>query len=198
MLNRISKFILFYFAYLPLFSILVINNVTNWDFKIQKFGLILCIKNYMVVLFLLFVLIFFGIFFVKLLLKHIKTVVASEENIIVTENKNSEYLNFLITYITPFLIDFSGLNHIISFIILFTIIAYLYVDSSLFCVNPLLKIMFRYNVYEVFINNNRYFLLSKIKHQTQDSITIKLLRLDDNILIEDIENGENYISDNTQ
>ena len=152
----------------------------------------------MVVLFLLFVLIFFGIFFVKLLLKHIKTVVASEENIIVTENKNSEYLNFLITYITPFLIDFSGLNHIISFIILFTIIAYLYVDSSLFCVNPLLKIMFRYNVYEVFINNNRYFLLSKIKHQTQDSITIKLLRLDDNILIEDIENGENYISDNTQ
>ena len=78
MLNKFSKIILFYFAYLPLFSILIINNIND-----TKTLLITLISAIII-----------GFILVILLFKTIKSVVPSEEKITVNELKNSEYLSF--------------------------------------------------------------------------------------------------------
>ena len=169
MLNKISKIILFYFAYLPLFVILAINNISNDQALIT---IVLCLVTS----------IFFLVYF---LLRAINDVTPSIENIKIKYIKNSEYLGFIVTYVIPFLVELSGIRQIISFVILLLIIAYLYVDTSLFCINPLLKIFFRYNVYDAHLNNQRYYLLSKQSYNRIETITIHIKRLDKYILVED-------------
>ena len=168
MLNKISKLILFYFAYLPLFAILVINNVTDLKNSLILAGLLVII----------------GWLSVWVLLKTINSVVSVNEKISILDSKNNEYLSFLVTYIVPFFIDFTGINHLISFSIFFLMILYFYMETSLFCINPLLKLIFGYNIYEVSINKQRHFLLSKNQH-TNQTLHIKLKKLDTNILIEE-------------
>ena len=169
MLNKISKMILFYFAYLPLFIILTINNISD---------------NRTLIVIVLF-LVTSSFLLVYLLLSAIKDVTPSIEKIKIEDIKNSEYLGFIVTYVIPFLVELSGIRQIISFVILLLIIAYLYVDTSLFCINPLLKIFFRYNVYDAHLNNQRYYLLSKQSYNRIETITIHIKRLDKYILVED-------------
>jgi len=172
MLNKFSKIILFYFAYLPLFSILIINNIE--DTKTMLITLISAIIVGFILVFLLF--------------KTIKSIVPSEEKIIITEFKNSEYLSFLVTYILPFLVDLTSIRIIISFSILLILVAYLYMDTSLFCINPLLKLFFKFNLYQVKMGDKKYYLISKNKHNiTSTKLNVK--RICEDILIED-QNGQ--------
>ncbi|MEM4335412.1 MAG: hypothetical protein QXY61_00225 [Candidatus Anstonellales archaeon] len=126
-----------------------------------------------------------GFILVTLLFKTIQSVVPSEEKITITELKNSEYLSFLVTNILPFILDdLSGIRDIISFSILLVLVAYLYIDTSLFCVNPLLKIFFRFNLYHVMMGDRRYYLISKNKHKMISS-KLSVKRIGEDILIED-------------
>jgi len=168
MINKFSKLILFYFAYIPLFVILSINNISE-------------IKPLLITISSIIIL---GFALIFLLVHTIKSVTPSQEKIIINENKNSEYLGFLVTYLIPFLVSFSGIREIISFSVLFILIAYLYLDTSLFGINPLLKIFFRYNIYNVSLGKTDYFLLSKIKHKRGEK-NLNIKKLGDNILIED-------------
>jgi len=170
MLNKFSKLVLFYFAYLPLFIIIAINNIPT-------------IKPLLITISVLVVV---GFLFVILLLRVVKSITASQEKITIQEMKNAEYLGFLVTYILPFLVSLANLREAISFVLLFILIAYLYMDTSLFGVNPLLKIFFRYNIYEVTMGEGRYFLLSKKKYNPRRfDLDVKLMG--GNILIEDEE-----------
>ena len=161
--------ILFYFAYLPLFIILTINNISDNRTLIT---IVLCLVTSSFLL-------------VYLLLRAIKDITPSIEKIEIKDIKNSEYLSFIVTYVIPFLVELSGIRQIISFVILLLIIAYLYVDTSLFCINPSLKIFFRYNVYDAHLNNRKYYLLSKQSYKRIETITIHIKRLDKYILVED-------------
>ena len=176
MLNIISKLILFYFAYLPLFVILAINN-----FNLHN--------QYLYILVTLILI--FGFFLPFILFRTIKSIAPRNEEMEIKSTKNSEYLSFLVTYITPFLITPSNINELISFLILFTIIIYLYIDTSLFCVNPLLKILYKYNIYEVSLANRTYFLLSKKSH-SNETISLNVKVLSTNLLIEEEDNNEQY------
>jgi len=167
MINKFSKIILFYFAYLPLFSILTINNINNT--KILLITLVSIISV--------------GFILVILLLKTIKSVVPSEEKITINELKNNEYLSFLVTYILPFLVELSGIRNIISFSILLILVAYLYIDTSLFCINPLLKIFFRFNLYQVKMGEKKYYLISKNKHKIT-SLNLSVKKISEEILVE--------------
>jgi len=168
MLNKFSKIILFYFAYLPLFSILIINNIN--DTKTMLIILISAIAA--------------GFILVVLLFKTIKSIVPSEEKITITELKNSEYLSFLVTYILPFLVDLTDIRIIISFSILLILVVYLYIDTLLFCINPLLKIFFKFNLYQVTMGDKKYYLISKNKHKIISS-KLNVKRIGEDILIED-------------
>jgi len=176
MLNVISKLILFYFAYLPLFVILTINN-----FNLHN--------QYLYILVTLILIL--GIILPFILFRTIKSIAPRNEEMEIKSTKNSEYLSFLVTYMTPFLITPSNINELISFLILFTIIIYLYIDTSLFCVNPLLKILYKYNIYEVSLANRTYFLLSKKSH-SNETISLSVKVLSTNLLIEEEDNNEQY------
>lgn len=170
MINKFSKLILFYFAYLPLFIILTINNVSS--LKILFISMI--------------VLALIGFSSVSLLLSTVQSVTPREEKVNLVQSKNSEYLGFLVTYILPFVISFSNVREIISFALLFVLIGTLYTETSLFAVNPLLKIFYGYNIYEVSLTGNRYFLLSKKKYSVADA-RLDLKKFGGDILIEDEE-----------
>ena len=169
MLSRISKTILFYFAYLPLFIILCINN-----------GNLYSVWTYLIIL----VIIAIGLITTTQLFRVIGTVAPKKEKLEINAAKNSEYLSFLVTYLIPFFLSLSNPNQVISFILLFIMVYYLFLDTSMFCVNPLLKIVYKYNIYDVTISNKSFFLLSKSSHSNQTK-TLNVKCLSDNLLIEE-------------
>lgn len=138
----------------------------------------------------LLILILGGYISVKTLFIYVSKIAPHNEEIEIIAEKNSEILNFIVTYILPLclpLVDINGdlmLNSIISLTILLLLIYYLYIDTSLFCINPLLKIIFNYNVYEVEIDNNNYFLLSKSKYSRKQKF-VQVKKLTSNLLIEE-------------
>jgi len=167
MLNNLSKSILFLFAYLPLIIILLVQNMAlSWNLLYISAGLL-------VVSFIL----------VKLLFVTIKTVSPRTESFNSISNKNSDLLSFIVTYILPFGITFTSINNIISFIILFAVIFYLYIETSLFCVNPLLKIFFGYNIYLINLNKKNCYLLSK-KDFFNGKNDAKIVYLTNNLVVE--------------
>lgn len=167
MLNYISKIILFYFAYLPLFIILTINNISDGK----------------TILFISALLVIIGFGLVCTILKLISEVVPSQEKFEILENKNSEYLGFLVTYILPFLVSFSTINQIFSFSLLMLLVAYLYIDTSLFCVNPFLKLFFKYNIYEVEFEKQKFYYLTQ-KKPPQGNMTGEIRIIGENILVD--------------
>jgi len=166
MLNKFSKFLLFCLAYLPLIISLTIKSF---------FSL------YIIVGIFIFSLIV--ILLVRQIIKTIKTIVPSQEKIRIIEFKNSEFLTFIFTYLLPFFGFDTDIRTLISFLIIFFIIGYIYVDTSLFCINPLLKIFFGYNIYEISIGNKRGYLLSKSKLSYKE-YSLKIRRLEYNIYME--------------
>ncbi|PJE81271.1 hypothetical protein COU58_03505 [Candidatus Pacearchaeota archaeon CG10_big_fil_rev_8_21_14_0_10_32_42] len=168
MINKLSKFIFFYLAYLPLILILLILNMEiSWKLLFISIGIIIL-----------------GIILVIPLLRTIKSVSPVKEKIEIIADNNSEVIGFIVTYITPFLIQFTNLNSIIAFSILMVIIFLIYVETSIFSINPLLKIIFGYNIYEVKSEDKRYYLLSKQKG-LGGSLMMKVKQIDREVIIED-------------
>ena len=168
MINKFSKFVFFYLAYLPLFIILLVLNISI------SLNLLYWVIGIVFVCFLLFI----------PLIKSIKSLAPSKEEVEIVTNNNAEVLGFIFTYIFPFLITFTSLNSIIAFAILIVIVFVIYIDTSLFSVNPLLKVIFGYNIYEVSFKGRKFFLLSKNKY-FNDKVTLKIKQLDSEVLIED-------------
>lgn len=176
MLNIVSKTILFYFAYLPLAALLLVQNM-DINIKLLVLLIILFLSSYIPT---------------KILFKEIASIAPRLEEINIISEKNSETLSFIVTYIIPFCIPLTkanneiNLNNLFSLIILFSIIYYLYIETSLFCINPLLKILLKYNIYEVESQNKKYFLLSKKVHSNRVK-TIMIKELSKNLLVEEDE-----------
>jgi hypothetical protein len=70
------------------------------------------------------------------------------------KNKNSEAISYIGTYIIPFLFqDYSGLYEVLSVTILLVVIYFIYINSTLILINPVLNL--RYSLYEVeFVNDH--------------------------------------------
>jgi hypothetical protein len=67
---------------------------------------------------------------------------------------------------------------------LIIVVFFIYIDTPLFSINPLLKIFFGYNIYEVNYDGKKFFLLTKKKYAPGE-INIKIKQLDLEVLIED-------------
>jgi len=171
MLNNISKMLLFCLAYLPLIFAIALKSYYSLYHAI---GLVICSMTIIIL--------------VWQLIQSIKTIIPSEENISIVELKNSEFLTFIVTYLVPFFGFDLDIPTLVSSILIFFIIGYIYVDTSLFCVNPLLKLIYGYNLYEIIITSdkdysNKAYLLSKSKLM-HGKHGLKLNTLGENIYIE--------------
>lgn len=168
MLNKFSKIILFYLAYLPLFLILLLLNM--------DFGLNLLYFSGGAIL--------FGIIISAPFFYAAKSIKGVPEKVEIISNNNSEIIGFILPYIIPFCVAFSSLNSIIAFGILMMMIFLIYIDTNLFLINPILKIFMRYNIYQVKINGDESFLLSKDKY-FPGKMKLNVKHLDSGVLIEE-------------
>jgi hypothetical protein len=159
---------------MPLFVIVLIKNS---QLRTVSFGIELL------------VIILLGYIPMKMLMRQIKSLTAREEKVIVLSEKNSEHLTFLFTFVIPVCVGLTNINDWVIFIITLFLVCYLYMDSSLFCVNPMLKLDLGFNIYEIKIGNNNFYMLSKRKiMNSEESINVKLL--DRWLIIEEDKNEE--------
>lgn len=153
-LHGIARFVLFITSYIPLFLLICLKQFYgNKEFLywsgfsdhsviifFQKFGLS-CI---------LIVLSSFGLIGCYLLFKNLEKDSKNGENVTIKEinNRNSESIGYIATYIVPFLFqNFNDWYEITAFVFLMVIIYRIYINSNLLIINPLLS--FRYSIFEM-------------------------------------------------
>ena len=146
---------LFIVSYAPLFILIIVKQVhegegyLNWGgfnrdsiyLFLEKFGLSAFLGIIIVV----------GIVGLKIFISNLyksSDTSGSLINISEVENKNSEAISYIGTYIIPFLFqDYSSWYSLVSLGIVFLVIFFIYINSSLILINPLLNIFC--SLYEV-------------------------------------------------
>ncbi|MBP1629474.1 MAG: hypothetical protein H6Q15_367 [Bacteroidetes bacterium] len=153
-LRKEAQFVLFATSYLPLFVLIILKQISenysyfHWgglDFNaiilfMQKFGLST----------MLLIISLIGIAGCKLLFENLERLSPNGENVTVCniDNKNSESIGYIATYIVPFLFQsFNGWYELIALFFLLVIIYRIYINSNLILINPILS--FKYSLFEI-------------------------------------------------
>ncbi|WP_319506463.1 hypothetical protein [uncultured Methanolobus sp.] len=125
-------------------------------------------------IFLSLILYFIFKYMVRTILDKVETLVPRDIEVQIKSEKNTEMLGFLLTYIVPFCITFeNGLYDLFAFCMLFILLLYVYIDTSLFCINPLLNYCFGYNIYEIEMHDRNSFMLTTKKHRnTREKVKV--------------------------
>ncbi|WEU40893.1 MAG: hypothetical protein OdinLCB4_002980 [Candidatus Odinarchaeum yellowstonii] len=167
---RPVKYFFFLLGYLPLIFALILRYVFNF--------------------FTIIGLIIFSIILIIILkyLLQVKGVASELTGIVVDKPRDIGYIAFIVTYIIPFL-TFIDTATFIALIIVYSVISYIYVSTPLFSINPLLKIIFGYNIYVFKKDGGEFFLISK-KYLNEFQNPVSVRRLDSDLFIEVFENLE--------
>ena len=159
-LRGVAQFVLFSTSYLPLFLLIIFKQLSenytylNWggitfgsfDICLHYFGLSILSAFISII----------GLIGYKWTFQNLKKVSVNGENVVIQkiDNKNSESIGYIATYILPFLFhSFNNWYEIFAFIFMMTIIYRIYIHSNLILVNPILS--FKFSLFEVeFIQQN--------------------------------------------
>lgn len=165
MLSKFIKLILFLSSYSPVFFIFTIQN----PFK----------ETYVRwILFGIGILSILALFFV---LKNTNSNSGHFAKVNEINSKDGEAMSYIVTYLVPFLgLNFSDIKTTGSLLILFGVLAILYVNSNLIYTNPILN-LFSYHIYEIQIDNSKTIMLITKKNQIMINETIEIKQLDNNI-----------------
>ncbi|MCP2241261.1 hypothetical protein [Thermoanaerobacterium thermosaccharolyticum] len=168
------KIFLFISSYTPLFAILILKNIK-------------CLNNrkviILIILFSSFIILSNMILF-YILNNHI--IAPKQLKIKKVTPKNNETLNYIVSYIIPFIgFELSNIYDILSIMILFFIIGWIYINSNLIFMNPILNLL-KYNIYELTDEyNNSYILISKkIINKSKINSFILYEKIADNVILE--------------
>ncbi|ARK31355.1 hypothetical protein [Halalkalibacter krulwichiae] len=176
------KLILFLSSYSPLFLIIAILNVNLNDIHKVK-DIIPQDKIWLVAVMLALFILPNAILFY--LIKRVKLFQPIREKTNTFINKNSDVMNYIVTYLIPFLsFNFDKLNQTIAFTILIFVLSIVYIHSNIFYINPIL-IISGYKIYEI---NDKYLLITKFTVKRDKKL--KLYRIHDNVYVGD-EDGSN-------
>jgi len=160
--------ILFISSYIPLFLLLIIRQLKqNKKFLNYSEDGICCFFKMFGISFFLSLVIIIGFCSLSQLLKNIKSNINNGDlvKIVEVENKNSESIAYISTYIVPFVFqDSNEPLDIISIFLILALIFSIYIKSNIIVVNPILNI--KYSIYQiVYIKNNvlkKGILISKL------------------------------------
>lgn len=150
-----ARLSLFLVSYLPLFFIMCFIQVYTYrEYLVWKgfnFDALVIYVKYFGVVSVLVVLSLGGILGLMVFLKKVKKRCKSSGRtveILDIENKNSESISYLFTYIIPFVFqDLSILTNVIPITILLVVTSLLYINSSMILINPTISI--KYTLYQV-------------------------------------------------
>lgn len=168
------KIFLFISSYTPLFAILILKNIK-------------CLNNRKVII----LLILFSSFIIlsnMILFYILNNHIIAPKQLKITKviSKNDETLNYIVSYIIPFIgFELSNIYDILSIMILFFIIGWIYINSNLIFMNPILNLL-KYNIYEITDEyNNSYILISKkIINKSKTNSFILYEKIADNVILE--------------
>lgn len=187
--KNLALLVLFLTSYVPLFVLLILRQIkqngeflhfggfsyNNFINALQKFGLSF---------FLLF-LIFFGLFGLKMLLGNLEKKVNNGTIIKIRkiENKNSESIAYISTYIVPFIFqDTNNFFDIASIFIVLCIIFIIYIKSNMIVINPILNIT--HSLYQIEFNlgtSEKNGLLISNNKDIEVNVEIKINQISSNL-----------------
>lgn len=152
-LYGVAKFALFATSYAPLFVLVIIKQVhDNWNFlhyggwNIES---VTCFFSKFFISTLLLFILLFGFIGCYILFSNLKK--KRGDSVVVTEvnNKNSESIGYIATYIIPFVFQsFNSIYEVFSILCILAIIYNIYVNSNMLLINPFLNI-FHYSIFEI-------------------------------------------------
>lgn len=167
-LNNVAIFVLFVTSYIPLFGLLILRQIKqNIDYLnfggICQESIFLAFKKFGLCgsLFLVAILGYIGL---KFLLTNLNTKKSNGElvKIVEVENKNSESISYISTYIVPFIFqDTNNVFDLASILIVLIIIFFIYTKSNMIVINPILSIT--HTLYQIEYNK---------KNQTKKALLI--------------------------
>lgn len=179
-LRKEAQFVLFVTSYLPLFILIILKQFSenypylHWGgfnldaiiFCVQKFGLSIIFMTISAM----------GIVGCKFLFQNLERLSPNGDNVTVykIDNKNSESIGYIATYIVPFLFQsFNGWYELAALLFLLLIIYRIYVNSNLILINPILS--FKYSLFEIEYQQQNGkirngLIITKDRHLEEDSI----------------------------
>ncbi|MEG7965893.1 hypothetical protein [Bacillus cereus group sp. Sample30] len=209
MRNKLSNFmgglvkvILFASSYIPLYVIMIfqlwesskekIKNTFHFSFfKITTWNSILELEDIKKIAFLTILTIVLVIILAYLLFTPTDPNTTKNLSIREVDSINVNYItSYFSVYIFPFItLNFTTFNGMATMIILVSLIGYVYIKNDLVYINPILHLLFRYNIYEVdIIENNETkkvtILSKKSRLKLKTSTNLKFNKLSTNIWIE--------------
>lgn len=179
-LKGIAQFVLFVTSYIPLFLLIVLKQIfENFDFLFWDGfswnAILLCVEKFGLSIILTIVSII-GFCGYRVTFANLEEVATNGDNVTVlnVNNKNSESVGYIATYIIPFL--FQGLNNwyeLLAFPFIMVIIYRIYINSNLILINPVLS--FKYSIYEIEYQQQNGktkngLIISKSKYLEEESI----------------------------
>ncbi len=187
-MRRLVKWLLFGSSYTPLFIILLLRDIeVNRLYFPKGWGdvIILFSEFFKTPWFsyTLLVLVFLSNLTLILLLKDSRRVQPKIHVVRKAATRNSEALNYIVTYIIPFLsFDSSNTIDILSLLILLFVMAIIYVNSHLLYTNPMLSII-GYKIFKVQTDAQCSMVLIS-KKERMKPMKIKGVHLTDDIYLE--------------
>ncbi|HCM20983.1 MAG TPA: hypothetical protein DIC46_09485 [Porphyromonadaceae bacterium] len=179
-LRGAAQFVLFATSYIPLFILIAFKqisenisfltwgglNIDSTIICVQKFGLsILSIAISII-----------GFIGYKWTFQNLEKVSPNGDNVTIVkiDNKNSESIGYIATYIVPFLFQsFDGWYELFALFFLMVIIYRIYINSNLILINPVLS--FKYSLFEIEYRQQNGkikngLIIIKNKHVDEDEI----------------------------
>lgn len=149
---RLSLFIV---SYLPLFFIMGFTQVFKYKEYLSWGGFneesLFIFVKYFGAVSVLIAISFVGFFGLSTLLKNVKRRCKTggrEAKVLEIENKNSESITYLFTYLIPFVFqDLSSFTNVVSISVLLIVTFMIYVNSGMILINPTISIS--YTLYQV-------------------------------------------------
>ena len=179
-LKVLAQFVLFATSYIPLFILIACKQISeNFDFLswggLNFDAFLLCLRKFgLTIIVIIFSL--FGFWGYKQTFKNLERVATNGDNVTIinVDNKNSESIGYIATYIVPFLFQsFNGWYETFALIFLMLIIYRIYINSNLILINPVLS--FKYSIFQIEYKQQdgkikNALVISEDKYLLEDSI----------------------------
>lgn len=176
------KILLFLSSYTPLFLILFLKSISQAIEKFQaneQMPLVDFLASHIIltiVIFIIILLIIVPNIILVLILKDVRNTTNPKQlRVHSVQKMNHIYMEYLVSYIFPFLsFDFSNIFDVLSLLLLFFTICWIYINSDLLYINITFNIL-GYNLYNVtdFYNNNVMTLSKKKQLKTDDLLSVR-------------------------
>ena len=176
------KWILFANAYTPFFLILLIRDFKAGAWPLKDAGAVWQVFGTPWLSWLLIAVILLSNLALILFLKGFFLAYEPLPQFKNATSKAGDSLNYIVTYIIPFL-EFDTTKDFLPLLILLTVIGVIYVHSNLLATNPMLSLC-GYRVYELSKESNESFLLIARKSRNEIKPGIPVIQVTDDIYLE--------------